>query len=139
MSASAPTTTRRPDARELTAVFFGGFVGAIARVALSDAVASDPGSWPWATFAANVAGALALACFVILPADRSPLRLRLLGTGFCGALTTFSTLQLELLNMLDTQHVALAAGYAAASVTAGLAAVALVSGLARRARSASAP
>ena len=46
-----------------------------------------------------------------------------LGTGVCAALTTFATLQLELLGMLDAGRAGLAAGYAAASVAAGLVAV----------------
>jgi CrcB protein len=115
--------------RDLTAVFAGGFIGALARVALADAVASDPAQWPWATFAANVAGALVLGYVAVRVRDaRSRL---LLATGFCGALTTFSTLQLELLLMLDGGHYGLAAAYAAVSVVAGLAAVDLGRRLAR--------
>jgi CrcB protein len=54
--------------------------------------------------------------------ERLPLsayRRPLLGTGLCGALTTFSTMQLELLRMLDHRRAGLAFGYAAASVAAG--------------------
>jgi CrcB protein len=54
--------------------------------------------------------------------------------GLCGALTTFSTLQLELLEMLDRHAYGLAAGYVSAGVVAGLAAVALGGRLARRGR-----
>ena len=60
-----------------------------------------PGHWPWATFCANVLGALALGWFATRLQERLPLsayRRPLLGTGLCGGLSTFSTMQVELLN-----------------------------------------
>jgi fluoride exporter len=63
----------------------------------------------------------------------SAYRRPLLGTGFCGALTTFSTFQVELLDMLDADRVALAAAYAGASLAAGCLAVGLATNLERRA------
>jgi len=120
----------RVDGRELAAIFAGGFVGALARVALGEALPADPGAWPWATFLVNVAGALMLGWVAAHVRERR--RTALLGTGFCGALTTFSALQLELLLMLDGAHYALAAAYALTSVAAGIAAVTLATGLARR-------
>jgi CrcB protein len=128
------------DRLELTAVFAGGFVGAVARAGLGEVLASGGPDWPWATFAVNVAGAFALGYFTTRLQERLPLsayRRPLLGTGFCGALTTFSTMQLELLRMLDDGRLALALGYAAASVALGFAAVALATNLVRRARLAS--
>jgi CrcB protein len=125
------------DGRELAAIFAGGFVGAIARALLTEALPYDTGAWPWATFAVNVAGAFALGSLVTRLQERLPLsayRRPLLGTGLCGALTTFSTMQLELLDMLDGGHVALAAAYALGSVAAGFLAVALATNLVRRAR-----
>src|SRR5919108_3952256 len=95
---------RRPDMRELAAIFAGGALGALARVALAEAVAAGASDWPWHTFAANVLGALMLGYFSTRLQERLPLssyRRPLLGTGICGALTTFSTVQIELLAMLD--------------------------------------
>jgi len=125
------------DPRELAAVFAGGTAGALARAGVVEALPHDPGHWPWATFLVNIAGALALGYFTTRLQERLPqsaYRRPLLGTGFCGALTTFSTMQVELLGMLDSGRVALAATYAAGSIIAGFAAVGLASGLVRRAR-----
>jgi fluoride exporter len=125
------------DRRELAAIFAGGFLGAVARAELADALPHDSGQWPWATFVVNVAGAFLLGYFVTRLQERLPLsayRRPLLGTGLCGALTTFSTMQVELLRMLDDDRIALALSYAAGSVVAGFAAVALATNLVRRAR-----
>ena len=122
------------DPRQLAAVFVGGFVGALARALLADALPQDVDAWPWPTFIANAAGAAALGYFATRLSERLPLsayRRPLLGTGFCGALTTFSTMQVELLNMLDAGHAGLALGYAAASIVVGFAAVALVTNVVR--------
>jgi len=130
----------RVDRRELAAIFLGGFLGAIARLGLVEALPPRAGAWPWATFAANIAGAFALGYFTTRLQERLPLsayRRPFLGTGVCGALTTFSTMQLELLDMLDDGAGALAAGYAAASLAAGLLAVAAATNLVRHARLAS--
>lgn len=125
------------DRRELAAIFAGGFAGAVARAELVHALPSDAGRWPWATFIANVVGAFALGYFATRLQERLPLssyRRPLLGTGLCGALTTFSTMQLELLRMLDADRLATAAAYALVSVVAGFLAVALATNLVRRAR-----
>jgi CrcB protein len=119
------------------AIFAGGFLGAMARAGMSEWLPHDPATWPWATFAVNVVGAFLLGYFTTRLQERLPLssyRRPLLGTGFCGALTTFSTMQVELLVMLDEGRLELAAGYAAASIAAGFAAVLLATNLVRRAR-----
>ncbi len=125
------------DRSELAAIFVGGVVGAIARAELATALAVRPGGWPWATFAVNLAGAGLLGYVITRLQERLPpsrYRRPLIGTGFCGALTTFSTAQVELLHMLDGGYSGLALGYAAATVVAGFAAVAVTTNLVRRAR-----
>lgn len=124
----------RPDPRELAAIFVGGFAGAVLRAEIAARFAADPGSWPWETLLVNIAGAFLLGWLITRRQGGLPLsayRLPLLGTGFCGALTTFSALQIELLFMLDAGHVGLALAYALVSVAAGYAAVLLATNLAR--------
>lgn len=110
-------------------------LGALARAGLDEALPIEPGRWPWSTFCVNVAGAALLGWAVTRLGERLPpsrYRRPFIGTGVCGALTTFSTLQLELLRMLDRGSIGLAVGYAAASLVAGFGAVWLASGLVRR-------
>jgi CrcB protein len=62
----------------------------------------------------NIAGCLILGYVTTRLQERLPLSLYrrpLLGTGFCGALTTFSTFQIELLKMIDHHRWETAAGY----------------------------
>jgi CrcB protein len=128
---------RHVDGRELAAIFAGGFVGAVARAEVGEALPYERGHWPWATFIVNIVGALLLGYFTTRLQERLPpsaYRRPFLGTGVCGGLTTFSTLQLELLRMLDDGRVGLAVAYAGASVALGLLAVALATNLVRRPR-----
>jgi CrcB protein len=127
----------RIDRRELAAIFAGGFIGAIARAELVEALPRNSTEWPWATFIANIAGAFLLGYFATRLQERLPLssyRRPLLGTGLCGALTTFSTMQIELLRMLDADRIGLALSYALVSVLAGFLAVAVATNLVRRAQ-----
>ena len=78
-----------------------------------------------------------LAFFVTRLQERLPpstYRRPLLGTGFCGALTTFSTLQIEIIRLGRDGHEGLAGSYLAASLVAGLLTMLAVSKLVRRAR-----
>jgi CrcB protein len=125
------------DPRELTAVFAGGCLGGLARAGLAQAFATDPARWPWVTLGVNVSGALLLGYFATRLQERLPpalYRRPFLATGVCGALTTFSTLQVELLKMLDHGHAGLALGYAAASIAAGFLAIAVATSVTRRVR-----
>lgn len=115
-----------PSLRMLLALLVGGFVGTVLRALIADAWVHDPSAWPWATLIVNVVGALVLGIVVAVLRTRPTASLYwrpLLGTGLCGGLTTFSTLQLELVRMADADAVGLAAGYLAVSLLLGLAAV----------------
>jgi fluoride exporter len=125
------------DRRELVAIFAGGAVGAAVRVWLGRHFTTADGDWPWVTFAINITGSFALAYFATRLQERLPqstYRRPLLGTGFCGAYTTFSTMQVELLKIVEAHRYGLAAGYAAASVTAGYTAIWIATSLVRRTR-----
>lgn len=75
-------------------VVLGAAVGAPLRYATDRLVQSrhDTG-FPWGTFTVNVTGSFVLG--LVLAATTSPEVVALVGTGFCGALTTMSTLALE--------------------------------------------
>jgi len=112
--------TRHPG-RKLIAIYAGGVAGALIRVGLARAFPPDPGTWPWPTFAVNLLGAFLLGYFFALFRDRPEENLRhpFLATGICGTLTTFSTLQLELYELVDEGETGVAASYLAATLAAG--------------------
>ena len=125
------------DAREIGAIFAGGALGTLARAGLAEAFPHPATAWPWPTFGVNVAAAFLLGYFVTRLQERLPLssyRRPLLGTGVCGGLSTFSTMQVEILAMIDAHEWRLAIGYAAASVAAGYAAIQVATAMVRRVR-----
>jgi CrcB protein len=119
------------ETRLLLAVFAGGCAGTLARAGLFELAPPHAGQWPWITFFINIAGAALLGWVAARrgPADRAR---ALVGTGFCGALTTFSTMQLEVLQLLDADRVGVALLYAGVSVAVGLAAAWVAGTVARR-------
>jgi fluoride exporter len=132
-----PRMLPQADRREIAAIFAGGALGTLLRAALADAFPQPATAWPWPTFGVNIAAAFLLGYFVTRLTERLPLssyRRPLLGTGLCGGLSTFSTMQVEILKMLDAHAWGLAAGYAAASVTVGYVAIQLASAVVRRVR-----
>lgn len=121
----------------LAAIFLGGAAGGLLRVWLSRHFSSGATDWPWAIFAINVTGSFALACLATWFRERPPestFHHPLWTIGFCGSYTTFSTMQLEILVLLDHDRYGLAAGYALASVLGGYLAIWLGTALVRRER-----
>ena len=127
----------RFDRREIAAIFAGGALGTLTRAALSVAFPHPVTAWPWPTFVVNMVAAFALGYSVTRLTERLPLssyRRPLLGTGLCGGLSTFSTMQVEILEMISAHAWALAVGYAAASIAGGYAAIQLATAMVRRVR-----
>ncbi|ALV37492.1 fluoride efflux transporter CrcB [Streptomyces sp. CdTB01] len=104
-------------------VVVGAMVGAPLRYLTDRAVQSRHDSvFPWGTFAVNLAGCLILGLLtgaVAQGAAGSHTQL-LLGTGLCGALTTYSTFSYETLRLTETGAGLYAAANVVGSVTAGL-------------------
>lgn len=117
----------------LLAVLVGAMVGAPARYltdlvvrAWQDSHDSCDSGMPWGTVAVNVAGSLVLGLTAGALGGRSDDHwlLLLVGTGFCGALTTFSAFSFETVRLLQVAHPRTAALNVTASVAGGLAACA---------------
>ena len=118
-------------------ILIGGAAGALARAAVAEALPHAPGTWPWATLSVNLVGALLLAWLVTrLDELVAPTRYWrfLLGTGLCGALTTFSTFQVETIGLARDGHAATAVGYGMTSLAAGMAVAVAGTVVARRRR-----
>jgi CrcB protein len=107
----------------LLLVLLGGAVGAPLRYLTDLYIQSRHDSlFPWGTFTVNVAGS-ALFGFLAAAAAASALpswALTLAGTGFCGALTTFSTFGFETVRLLEERATAAALLNAGLSLVVGL-------------------
>jgi CrcB protein len=110
----------------MAAIFLGGGLGALARVGLTQIFPARDGTFPWAIFAINVVGAFILgyAITYLQQHHSDPTIPRaFIGIGFCGAFTTFSTMQLQLFEMLKLHDYGTAVAYIAGSLVVGYLAV----------------
>ncbi len=124
------------DPRMLAAVFAGGLLGGLLRAAVEDWQPAGAG-WPWVTFIANLVGAALLGWAAVrLPERLAPSTYPrpFLGTGFCGGLTTFSTLQVEVVRLAHEGRSGIAIAYLAASLAGGVVVGLTAIRLVRRAR-----
>lgn len=107
-------------------VLLGGAVGAPTRYLTDVVVQSRHRSvLPWGTITVNVAGSFVLGLVAALTASGhlGSWALTLVGTGFCGALTTFSTFSYETVRLAHDGHWRTAVLNVAISLALGLAAV----------------
>ncbi|MGR8009756.1 fluoride efflux transporter FluC [Streptomyces hypolithicus] len=123
-------------------VAVGAAIGAPLRYLTDRAVqgrCAGEGLFPWGTFVVNAVASLVLGVLtgalvsgaLVSGALVSSGTYALLGTGLCGALSTYSTFSYETLTLAERGRPFLAAVNVAASLLVGLGAVALGSGLAR--------
>ena len=102
----------------LAVIGAGGALGSAARYGTGLAIPPHLDAFPVATFLVNMVGAVILGAVVALPADwlaAHELTRPAIGTGFCGGLTTFSTMTLEIYQRLPA-HSTLAVAYAVTSL-----------------------
>lgn len=107
----------------LLLVIAGAAVGAPLRYLSDWAVRSRHDTvFPWGTFVVNVIGSLILGVITgaVGAAGASPQTQLAVGTGFCGALTTYSTFSYETLHLLEGDARLPAALNVVASIFAGL-------------------
>ena len=107
----------------LLLVIAGAAVGAPLRYLGDRAVqARHDTVFPWGTFAVNVIGSLILGLVTgAVTAGGASAQVQLaVGTGFCGALTTYSTFSYETLRLLEDDARLFAAANVAASIVAGV-------------------
>jgi CrcB protein len=112
--------SRRPDV--VAAVLLGGFAGGAARYATVRAWPTGSSGFPWSTLTVNLCGAAVLGALVVLAGTvwRSRYARPLVGTGFCGAFTTFSAVVVDVDRLLARGEPGTAVGYLAASFLGGL-------------------
>ncbi len=105
-----------------------GGVGAVCRFVVDGEIKARVGDrFPWGTLIINVSGSFALGVLTGLALNHgAPSDVRnVLGVGFCGGYTTFSTASFETVRLAHRGSPWLAATYTAASASLALAAAAL--------------
>jgi CrcB protein len=136
--AGGRTPASAPRAREsltFLAVAIGGAAGALARYEVALAVPAAGDGFPFSTLLINLSGAAFLGFLLtVLTERRPPTRYvrPLLGTGFTGGFTTWSTFMVDTDLLVHHHHPLVAAGYAVATVVGGLGLLAAAVGVTRR-------
>lgn len=106
-------------------IALAGSAGAMARFVVDGAIKHRRTSpFPWATLAINVSGSFLLGVLTgaVLFHDAARDLELILGVGFCGGYTTFSTASFETVRLIQNQHYTTAAANAFGSLLITLAA-----------------
>ena len=108
-------------------VVVGALVGAPLRYLVDVVVRwwlrADDDAFPWGTLTVNLVGSAVLGALVGVTAGQvgSGALTALVGTGFCGALTTYSAFSYETVRLVQVGRAPAAIGYAVGSLLAGVA------------------
>ncbi|GAB3057934.1 fluoride efflux transporter CrcB [Virgibacillus ainsalahensis] len=103
-------------------VMIGGFLGAISRFALGEWVHTT-GSFPLGTFVINLLGCLFLGWFLTVVGQSKKVGTEftlMIGTGFIGSFTTFSTFSLETILLFQKGSIIMAVVYVFGSIILGV-------------------
>jgi CrcB protein len=103
-------------------VMLGGLVAAICRYAMGEWISVD--GFPFGTLSVNLIGCLFLGWFLTKVTEWTYLKkeiILMIGTGFVGSFTTFSTFSVETLNLLQAGKIVTACLYVLSSILIGLA------------------
>ena len=103
-------------------IFLAGMLGGIVRFQISRWLPSSP-DFPWGTLVVNYLGIFCLVYLVkgyLVYKGSSKGIILALGTGFCGGLTTFSSLLLDAVKLLDTGRYLSLVFYLILSIGGGL-------------------
>lgn len=101
---------------EILLVGIGGSAGALARFGVGRLVSSR--SFPWATVGVNVVGSAILGVVLFAPTDSAAALL--VGVGFCGAFTTFSSFSYHTVTLWDETSSRVATVHAVGTLLAAL-------------------
>lgn len=103
-------------------VMIGGFFGAVCRFALGDWILTNNG-FPLDTFFINLIGCFSLGWFLTFVSQKERIRPEftlMIGTGFIGSFTTFSTFSAETLDLLQRGHIFAGIIYVLSSTILGI-------------------